>query len=132
MEVVQAEILLEGGVPPAAVNLTANNYYLVTASVAGLGTQGNLWNNVVVSANGVSNSFSMYGCRVVTIAGNASAATTIQVQYSVDNTHWYSAGPSKVLSAAGDFGFDILTAAAQIRLMSTAAATITATAMQST
>ncbi len=91
------------------------------------GVQANAWNAAIVAANGTSASLDTGGSPVVTAFGSISAATTIRVQYSQDNATWYNGPNSEVLSAAGTFALDFTTAARYVRLISTAAATITAT-----
>jgi hypothetical protein len=79
-----------------------------------------------VVANGMLAVVDTWSCPFVSGFGNASAATTVTLQYSMDGTHFY-AGPSTTLSGSGDFHIDSTTAARYLRLLSSAAATITAT-----
>jgi len=91
------------------------------------GNHGNAWAAAAVAAAGVSAVATMgAGLRVVSAFGNASAATTIMLQYSADGINWYDSGVSKLLAGAGDFAIDVTTAATRLRLRSSAAATITA------
>jgi hypothetical protein len=55
----------------------------------------------------------------------AGAATTLTLLYSMDGSYFY-AGRSATLSEAGDFRLDATSAARFVRLLSSAAATLTA------
>lgn len=97
------------------------------------GAQGNLWAAAVVGANGLSAAVDMVGTIALSVFGNVSAATTILLKFSADNVNFYNVAQT-VISAGGagvgDFGFiDIDMGARYVQLQSTAAATITATAM---
>lgn len=94
---------------------------------SGIGAQANAWNADVVAANGVSNALAVPSQPKISVFGNASAATTISAQFSQDNINWYTSGESVVLTAAGNFGFSFDCGAAYVRLLSSGAATITAT-----
>lgn len=94
-------------------------------SLASAGAQGNAWNAAAVAIGGVSAAIDTNGMPFVTVFGNSSVASTIQVQYSQDGTNFYNAGPS--ISASGDFGTSFQPGARYVRLSSSAAATITAT-----
>jgi hypothetical protein len=95
-------------------------------NVAPLGVHANAWNAASVGANGTSAALDTWSCPYVSAFGNASAATTLTLQYSMDGSNFY-AGPSVTLSGAGDFRLDATCAARFVRLLSSAAATITAT-----
>lgn len=107
------------------VNATTNPVPVRLPTVSG--TNANLWNAAAVGINGTSTAFVVTPAGKVTISGNANAATTIQVQVSADGVNWFVV-TQVVLAAAGDFGFMLELGASQVRLRSTAAATITATA----
>lgn len=120
---------------PAGTNALGSVTLLAGANTIGtvnigtipvVGAQGNAWSAAAVAAAGASASVDTNGLAFVSAFGNASAATTIQMQYSADNATWYNGGPSIALSAAGDFGLTVQTGARYIRLTSSAAATITA------
>ncbi len=91
-----------------------------------LGSHANAWNNVAVGINGTSTALVLGDARFVSAFGNSSAAATITLQYSQDGTNFYD-GPTQVLAGAGNFRIDAIVGAAQVRLKSSAAATITAT-----
>jgi hypothetical protein len=95
-------------------------------NVSPIGVQGNAWNAASVGTNGTSAVLDTWSCPFVSAFGNASAATTLTLQYSMDGTDFY-AGPSVTLSGAGNFYINSTTAARYLRLLSSAAATITAT-----
>jgi hypothetical protein len=95
-------------------------------NVAPIGVQGNAWNAASVGSNGTSGVEDTWSCPFVSAFGNANAATTLTLEYSMDGSTFY-AGPSTTLSGAGDFHIDATTAARYLRLLSSAAATITAT-----
>jgi len=59
-------------------------------------------------SNCVSNSiFLNQSSSNLTIFGNSTPATTLVIQYSNDNQHWYSSQYSLTTSASSDFGFSI-------------------------
>lgn len=91
-----------------------------------VGNHANAWNAVAVGVGGTSAEIDVQHAAFISAFGNASAATTITLQYSQDKTNWYD-GPNQVLSAAGDFRIDATTGARYVRLKSSAAATITGT-----
>jgi hypothetical protein len=95
-------------------------------NVSPIGVQGNAWNAASAGANGTSAVVDTWSCPFVSAFGNAGAATTISLQYSMDGANFY-AGPSTTLSGSSDFHIDATTAARYLRLLSSAAATITAT-----
>jgi len=95
-------------------------------NVSPIGVQGNAWNAASVGTNGTSAVIDTWSCPFVSAFGNAGAATTITLQYSMDGASFYT-GPSTTLSGSSDFHIDATTAARYLRLLSSAAATITAT-----
>lgn len=92
-----------------------------------VGAQANAWNDVAVAAGGVSSNIDTQGLANVSAFGSVSAATTIGVNVSEDNSTWYTSGITQALSAAGDFYISFTTGARYIQLSSLDAATITAT-----
>lgn len=92
-----------------------------------LGSQGNLWNNIAVGAGGFSNAFDSADYPFVAVFGNVSAATNIGIQVSADDANFYTVSTIN-LAAAGNFGSFFTAGAEWIRLQSSAAVTITATA----
>ncbi len=99
---------------------------LRTLARVSVGAHANAWDAVAVAANGTSASLDVTNAPFVSAFGNASAATTITLQYSQDGTNWYD-GPTVTLGAAGNFRIDATVGATNVRLKSSAAATITAT-----
>jgi hypothetical protein len=95
-------------------------------NVSPIGGQGNAWSAATVAANGTSAVVDTWSCPYVSAFGNASAATTLTLQYSADGSSFYD-GPTVTLSGAGDFHLDATTAARYLRLLSSSAATLTAT-----
>jgi len=95
-------------------------------NVSPIGVHGNAWDAAAVAANGTSAVLDTWSCPYVSAFGNAGAATTLTLQYSLDGSNFY-AGPSVNLSGASDFHIDATTAARYLRLLSSSAATITAT-----
>jgi hypothetical protein len=66
-----------------------------------------------------------WSCPYVSAFGNAGAATTLTLQYSLDGSTFY-AGPAVTLSGVGDFHRDATTAARYLRLLSSSSAAIAA------
>jgi hypothetical protein len=91
-----------------------------------VGAHANAWNAAAVGAGGTSASVDCQNTPFVSAFGNASAATTITVQYSQNDVDYYD-GPNQVLGGAGNFRIDATVGARYVRLKSSAAATITAT-----
>lgn len=91
-----------------------------------VGAQANAWNVAVVAAGGASAIIDCQFNRRVSAFGDVNAATTINLQVSQDGVKFYIAG-SQVLGGAGDFHITVETGARYARLLSTGAATITAT-----
>jgi hypothetical protein len=126
------------GTPSISISGTPS----VTATISGTpnvaqtskpvnGSHANAWNNVSVGAGGASASIDTQYAQSVTIFGNASAATDISIEVSMDNTNFYSNDNGNVqdisLTGAGDFMMNLAVGARYIRLRSSGAATITAT-----
>ena len=85
-----------------------------------------VWSATVVTANGQSATFDALNAPFVSAFGHSSAATTITLMLSSDNSNWY-AGPTQVLAGAGDFCINATVGAEFVALQSLAAsATITA------
>ncbi len=95
-------------------------------NVSPIGVQGNAWNAAAVASGGTSAVVDTWSCPYVSAFGNAGAATTLTLRYSLDGSNFY-AGPSVTLSGAGDFHIDATTAARYLQLLSSSAATLTAT-----
>lgn len=91
-----------------------------------VGSHANAWNAAAVGAAGTSAAVDVSRTPFVSAFGNASAATTVTLQYSMDGVNFYD-GPAQTLGAAGNFRIDATCAAAWVRLKSSAAATITGT-----
>jgi len=94
---------------------------------AGIGANGNAWNAVAVAAAGVSATIDTIGNKQITAYGSVSAATTVSVNVSADGVTWWPSTQQAVLAAAGNFYLNFVTGARYIQLVSSAAATITAT-----
>jgi hypothetical protein len=62
---------------------------------------------------------------IFTFFGNASAATVLTVQLSNNGTNYYNTQTTYTIPAAGDFGFSYQGVFNYIRLVSSAAVTIT-------
>jgi len=92
------------------------------------GTHANAWSAVAVSSSGVSTAFDTIGCRagVTTVFGNTGGASTLTVQYSQNNATFYSSAVNTG-SVSGNFGLSFAHGARYVRLISSAAVTITAT-----
>lgn len=102
------------------------NLRVAVNAVPVVGTHANAWNAAAVLAAGTSTSVDCQYASSISIFGNASAATTITVQYSQDNTNFYD-DTIDTISANGNFAFNLTAGARYVRLKSSAAATITAT-----
>lgn len=94
---------------------------------AGVGSNGNAWLAVAVAAAGVSATIDTLGGANICAYGSVSAATTVSVNISADGVTWWPSTQQAVLTAAGDFYLNFTTGARYIQLVSSAAATITAT-----
>lgn len=95
------------------------------ASVPVVGTHNNAWNNVLTGVGGVSTAVDTQNCAHVTVFGNTSAASTITVQFSQDNTNFYDS--EVTISANGNFGKNLTAGARYVRLKSSADVTANAT-----
>ncbi len=91
-----------------------------------VGAHANAWSAAAVGIDGTSTALDAQYTPFVSAFGNASAATTITLQYSQNGVNYYD-GPNQALGAAGDFRIDATVGARYARLKSSAAATITAT-----
>jgi len=92
-----------------------------------IGANGNAWLAVAVAAAGVSATVDTLGNPNISVYGSASAATTISVSVSADGATWWPSTQQAALGAAGDFYLNFTSGARYIQLVSSAAATITAT-----
>ena len=106
---------------------TVNAVEVAVVAQPAAGTHANAWSAAAVGAGGTSASLDTQSMGVVSAFGNASAATTITVQVSQNNTNWYDTPHTQALAASGDFAISATLGARYIRLKSSAAATITAT-----
>jgi len=112
--------------------LLALLFFLVQALGVGvlISNHANAWNNVAAAGNGLSNIIDCYGANTISVFGNVSGATTIQVYYSQDGVNFYSAGTNRqiVLAGAGNFVIpDFLLGARYLQLQTTGAVTLTVT-----
>jgi hypothetical protein len=91
-----------------------------------IGRHGNGWNGAAVAVNGVTPAIDSNTLPYCTAFGNTSAAATLTVQVSGDSTNWYT---STITTGAvtGNFVLNFTVGARYVRLVSNAAATITAT-----
>lgn len=96
------------------------------ASTQILGATGNAWSAAAVGVGGTSTALDLSVTRDCSAFGNTSAASTITVQLSQDNATFRSSGINTG-AVTGDFGINFTTGARYVRLISSAAATITAT-----
>ena len=94
---------------------------------AGVGANGNAWHALAVAAAGVSATVDTLGDPNISAFGSVSAATTVTVNVSADGATWWPSTQQAVLTAAGNFYLNFVTGARYIQLVSSAAATITAT-----
>lgn len=100
----------------------------ITYGTRCFGSEGNLWDNVAVSANGTSTAFDACNATMVSIVGNTSTATNLSLELSLDNSNYYSSMWS-IPSANGNFHLELNHLGAKwLRLKSSASATITASA----
>jgi hypothetical protein len=90
-----------------------------------VGANGNMWSAAAVSISGTSAILDTTEARFCSAFGNTSAAATITVQYSADRTNFYSSSVNTG-AVTGNFGINWNNGARFIRLISNAAATITA------
>ena len=82
-------------------------------------------NNGPIVAGGFTSALSKPNSRVLSVYGNSSGPTTLTLQFSHDNTNWYSSQYQITTGVgASDFGFSIECAVSYIRLMSSSAVTL--------
>jgi hypothetical protein len=92
-----------------------------------VGSHGDAWLASAVAIAGTSNALDTIGGRDCSAFGTVSAATTISVQLSADNVNFYTSTVGQTLAGAGNFGFSFAAGARFVRLVSSAATTVTAT-----
>lgn len=97
------------------------------ATVPVVGIHANAWDNVAVGIAGTSTAIDCQYQYRISVFGTTSAATTITANVSQDGTNYYDSGNEQILAGAGDFHFSFETGARYVQLVSSAAATITAT-----
>lgn len=90
------------------------------------GAHANAWNAAVVGINGKSTSLDTQWAQFCSAFGNTSAAATVTVEFSADDTNYYSSSVNTG-AVTGNFGVNFQIGARYVRLSSSAAATITAT-----
>jgi hypothetical protein len=103
------------------------DFPLYTSAGAGIGTTGNAWDAVAVAASGVSATIDTMGLKQIAVYGSVSAATNISVNVSADGAAFFPSDQQAALTAAGDFYLNFATGARYLQLVSSAAATVTAT-----
>lgn len=91
------------------------------------GTEGNAWDNELTGAAGDSSIITVTGGKIVSIFGTVDGATDLDVFFSQDGVNFYQSTHQISLAGAGDFGETIETAAAFVRLQSSADVTATVT-----
>jgi hypothetical protein len=91
-----------------------------------IGGQANVWSAATTGAATTSPSVNTYNSPFVSAFGNVSGATTITLMLSADNVNFY-AGPTVVLSGAGNFYIDATVGAQYVALQSSNSVTATAT-----
>lgn len=79
-----------------------------------------------IGAGNSTSSVDMTSRPFISAFGDVSAAATITVEVSGDNTTWYDTGATQVLAGAGEFHISLTTAAPYMRLKSSAAVTLNA------
>lgn len=84
-----------------------------------------VWANGSTGAATNSATCNTYSSPFVTAFGNVSAATTITLMLSADGTNWY-AGPTVVLTGAGNFYLNATVGAQYVALQSSNSVTATA------
>ena len=114
------------GSNPFPVNIASSSATITTAPAAS-GTHGNAWNAAVVAADGTSSTIDAQLLSVISAFGNASVATIIKPQFSQDNTNFYTSDITLSLDSNGNFGGSFIYGGRYVRLISSNAATITAT-----
>jgi len=110
----------------AGAPISSANPLPITGS-AGIGANGNAWSAAPVAGAGVSATIDTIGHEQITAYGSVSAATNVSVNVSADGVTWWPSTQQAVLAAAGNFYLNFKTGARYIQLVSSAAATITAT-----
>jgi hypothetical protein len=90
-----------------------------------LGSHANAWSAAAVGVNGTSAALDTRWASNCSGFGNTSAAATISVQFSADGVNFYTSAMNTG-AVTGNFGINFTTAARFVRLISNAAATITA------
>lgn len=113
-----------GAVSPAPSTFTPTTP--ITYEV-GVGATGSAWNAAAVAAGGVSATVDTLGLKEIAIYGQVSAATNVSVNVSADGAAFFPSTQQASLTAAGNFYLDFTTGARYLQLVSSAAATITAT-----
>jgi hypothetical protein len=101
-----------------------SNLHVPQAIEAG---QFKIWNNsVLATTNQPSLAYnSNFKSSLFTFYGDASGATILTIQLSNDNVNWYNTQTTYTISAAGNFGFSYQGIFNYVRLLSSAAITIT-------
>lgn len=84
-----------------------------------------VWTSASTGANTNSATFNTWASPFVTACGNVSGATTITLMLSVDGSNWY-AGPTVVLSGAGNFYLNATVGVQYVALQSSNSVTATA------
>lgn len=85
-----------------------------------------LWNAASTGVAGNSSSLDTTYCANVTFYGTVSAATTLSVFVSPDDSNWYDSGVDYVAAGSGNFYINMTTGAKYVRLQSSADVTATA------
>lgn len=100
---------------------------VVHAQTLAVGSHGNAWSAATVGVAGTSTALDTNRCQsgYSSAFGNTSTSSTLTVQYSQDNTNFYSS--ASTVAANGNFALAFTHGARYVRLLSSAAATITAT-----
>jgi hypothetical protein len=111
----------------AGAPVSDTNPMPVISEKVAIGTNGNAWLAVAVAAAGVSATVDTLGDPQVSVYGSVSAATNISVNVSADGVTWWPSTQQAALTAAGDFYLNFATGARYLQLVSSAAATVTAT-----
>lgn len=114
------------GIAIAAQSPRAMPHLRGAATYLLLGSQANAWSASAVGINGKSTAIDTQWSQICTAFGNTSGAATLTVEYSADNTNWYSSAINTG-AVTGNFGVTFTTGARYVRLSSSAAVTITAT-----
>lgn len=84
------------------------------------GFQGNLWAAAAATgAGGLSAAVQLNNCRLATIFGHVSGATTLTVEFSIDGVNYYDSGITNAPAGNNDVGFSFDCAAPYVRVKST-------------